>query len=111
MWCTTCRQEVPGVASPADGPEGNKRATCCIRCGTVLLPATARDGSENDDATAPGDGVEATSWEVNPLASFETWELDEQLRHVERLLAGPRFNVAPAAMHDQLRIDAPANSA
>jgi hypothetical protein len=43
----------------------------------------------------------------SPLAAFDTWELDEQLRHVERLLSGSCFNLPPSAASDERRFDAP----
>jgi len=83
---------------------------CCIRCGTVVLPAPGTtDAQANDSGTRPepGDEMDRVPKDVNPLAAFETWELDEQLRHVERILSGPGFNVPSAAVRDERRYDAP----
>ena len=83
MWCKQCQQDVPGVAS---GEAGSYR---CLRCGVELVEGInsskgkARDGEE---ATNPGeshpplDGLESTP-------SYDSWELEEHLRHIQRLLA------------------------
>ncbi len=83
---------------------------CCIRCGTVVLPAPGSIGAQANDGCArpePGDEMDRVPKDVNPLAAFETWELDEQLRHVERILSGPGFNLPSAAARDERRFDAP----
>jgi hypothetical protein len=43
--------------------------------------------------------------ELDPLAAFDTWDLEEQLRHVERILSLPCFNAPPAAARSAVRID------
>ena len=60
MWCVQCRQDVPAL------PSGDQQGFCCARCGQVLH----NDSAETADAALAYDG----------------WELDEQLRHIERVL-------------------------
>jgi hypothetical protein len=108
MWCTTCRQEVPGAASPSDA-DGRTGPMCCVRCGTVLLPMTMQSDAATDETSAVTvhdlDRERAFLHDINPLESFDTWALDEQLRHVERILAGPRFNLESSSVCGKLRID------
>lgn len=96
------------MASPSPDGERHDRPMCCIRCGTVVLPAPgATDALANDGGARPSDEMDRIPADVNPLAGFETWALDEQLRHVERILTGPGFNLSLAAAHDERRFDAP----
>jgi hypothetical protein len=86
---------------------------CCIRCGAVTIagargatrqPAramaaaqgisAAAHGSGGADKTEPIGGDTATVTIRAPLADFDTWELAEQLRHVDRILSGARFSTA-----------------
>jgi hypothetical protein len=60
MWCSQCRQDVPALLS------GDKPGLCCPRCGE----ATRVDPVNGPDQSSAYDG----------------WELDEQLRHIERTL-------------------------
>jgi hypothetical protein len=60
MWCIQCRQDVPAFLSP------DKDGLCCPRCGeTISL------GRPNVSASLP---------------SYDGWEMDEQLRDIERVL-------------------------
>ncbi|HUY31624.1 MAG TPA: hypothetical protein VMV69_02515 [Pirellulales bacterium] len=102
------------MAAPSPGDEGRDRTMCCIRCGTVVLPAPGSTGTLAGDGGAPSgrrDEADPIPNDVNPLAAFDTWELDEQLRHVERILSGRGFNVPPAATRDERRFDAPRGGA
>ena len=58
MWCKQCGQDVPGSATSRAG------RFLCPRCGGILAI----------EAAAP--------------AVYDGWEMDEQLRHIERLLTG-----------------------
>jgi hypothetical protein len=84
---------------------------CCIRCGAAVIagargatrqPARAMAASPGMSATTRG-SADAHKIESNacdtatvtiraPLADFDTWELAEQLRHVDRILSGARFS-------------------
>lgn len=60
MWCKQCQQDVPAFLS--SGKEG----LCCPRCGQGVAASTPAPSS-----TPP---------------SYDGWEIDEQLRHIERVL-------------------------
>lgn len=60
MWCSYCRQDVPALRS------GDKQNLCCPRCGESICA----DPSETS----------------GPAPAYDGWELDEQLRHIERVL-------------------------
>jgi hypothetical protein len=75
------------------------------------LTSGSRDTLKDDlvsGSSRRGGAVEVSA-DLDPLADFDTWELEEQLRHVERILALPGFNAPPAAAHDALRFDMPAH--
>ncbi len=66
MWCQDCRQDVPAIAS-GEPPEPR-----CPRCGSAVRADTlpSRGEFDVDDLIADLDG----------------WELDEELRHIRRML-------------------------
>lgn len=84
MWCSTCQQEVPGVRNSASGE------LACVRCGRA-----ADEPSHSTAGAAPQTAEERERllrnlehWSDHPLlAELDDWELGEQLRHVQRLLA------------------------
>lgn len=87
MWCTNCRQDVPGIASQHDGLSSNGLLTC-IRCGLVLAagdesraPASsaANDALGVDEIAAPG--------LLGLPAAFDSWELEQRLRRAKRLVS------------------------
>jgi len=96
MWCTSCQQDVPGLASRETGDYS------CPRCGTILWPAgthatpeaasdnLASDGAANDDAARPTADApheaEPVVFFPDPPPTYDEWELEEKLRHIERLL-------------------------
>lgn len=93
MWCKSCRQEVPGIASALDKP------LRCARCGAPLgiergAATVARPSSAGlylpDPLTLPPPGA--------------PWELEEHLHEVDRILGSLPDLEAPAR---QLRFDAP----
>lgn len=87
-----------------------------MRCGTSLSAETDGAKDEGSEATSATDEIaepvtsdDATSDglpPITPLPSMDSWELEEQLRHIERVLAGPKFarGLAGAA---EFRLDAP----
>jgi hypothetical protein len=111
MWCKVCRQDVPALASE------DKQSFCCPRCGEAVCadpqhsrtPRSARGKSPK--SIRPSQAAKKAASE--PIASFhkiadeplyDGWELDEQLRHIERILQGSaarrsvtRFDEAHAA--------------
>lgn len=99
MWCKSCRQDVPGIASTVEGHY------CCARCAEILTPATAADSTATPNTpTTTADVANSLPVEdanvsasdrlaemrFSALPSIDDWELDEQLKHVERLLAAFR---------------------
>jgi hypothetical protein len=122
MWCRSCRQDVPAVAGAAD------EKPCCIRCGSVVLSgrptAAAFAMAEAIAVMAPSESaislepttsepappiVDAPSFTIRaPLSSFDTWALDEQLRHVDRILSGARFKTEVRPDHTDAPSSVPA---
>ncbi|MCE9607643.1 MAG: hypothetical protein K8U03_22375 [Planctomycetia bacterium] len=124
MWCSSCRQDVPGVLNVVGGSHG------CPRCGTLLAEDTGLDliaaldedspaaefgifengpTTHNAGRTTPDGLAEAPHFEpVRPpraeparVSSLRweaaNWELNEKLRHVERVTAGTRRRFDPPA--------------
>ncbi len=106
MWCEHCQQDVPGLGC---GEAGKYQ---CPRCGEVVCD---RMSHEPPDGRSPGqasasessafpaaESVATFSLAEQPLV--DTWELDESLRHAERMvcldgkdeLAEPRVRFDPA---------------
>lgn len=92
MWCKACRQDVPGVASFAEG------GFCCARCGgnlgtdPAVLSAThtAKVLDHGIDLTSADDEQQAASAAPQPVRTppvkLDDWELEEQLSTAQRLL-------------------------
>ena len=80
MWCKLCGQDVPGRPD-----EGGKLS--CPRCSGILDSGTV--------PTAP--------------TLYDGWEMDEQLRHIERVLVSNRLrsDQPAAAERGMVRTDAP----
>ncbi len=83
MWCKHCQQDVPGLPKATLG---------CVRCGTPLdaqgTPVaseqmTADPGQSATDPAQEGIDAGRPQCETPP---YDDWELDEQLRHIERVL-------------------------
>ena len=90
MWCRRCGQDVPGVVSL---DRGQYR---CPRCATSLR-AIADSAVGNGGTEATEDGfIEEVSKVTVPL--FDSWEMDERLRHIERVLYA-RQSVGNRATH------------
>ncbi len=97
MWCKNCQQDVAAVATALDG------RPCCVRCGDVMVGSRFHAPSENRGVPEPAPAA-AQSQTVTlraPLSLFDHWELDEQLRHVERVLSGARFTAKVEAPADE----------
>ena len=96
MWCSNCRQDVPGVAAPQ-----NPQVVVCARCGESLDHSTHTLAPSSTTATTkPAEHETSISDTLkHPLLDFDDWELDDDLETTEETLQG--FNVG---------IDAPATS-
>ncbi len=108
VWCKNCRQEVPAVCDGADdeprcvrcgaamsqgarGPQGPAAAARSRAARVTLSHANRQRGPRQASASFVGDAPTVTI--RAPLSTFDTWELEEQLRHVDRILSGaPLFD-------------------
>jgi len=109
MWCKQCQQDVPAVSSPDAG------AYCCPRCAATLTgqavpaergeEATHRIGAIADLDLGPmlidplpdpvsttveeltAAGGQTVGNEVDLPPRLDSWEMDEELRHIHRVLA------------------------
>jgi hypothetical protein len=98
MWCSSCQQDVPAIASPED------RTVRCAKCREELRRdglrgvdqpeiAAARPGSRSGGKSPSPPPTAESDIEVPTHAFFErppfdldTWEWDEDLREAERLI-------------------------
>jgi len=81
MWCSTCQQDVPGLAS----------ASSTMRCSKCSQPLT--------DGPQPALDDTALRRLLTDLPSADDWTLDAELRGVQRLVGSLRETSAPAAVH------------
>ena len=87
MWCTNCRQDVPGVASPLEGLAANAPLTC-IRCGQALIATPAAAASSRDTPASSAAAEEAIdAVRIDQPAAFDAWEFEERLKRIKRLVA------------------------
>ncbi len=77
MWCKTCRQDVPALSS------ADRQSLYCPRCGEAVC-VDLREAS--DEAGTADDPSGASATPADKLPWYDGWELDEQLRHIERVL-------------------------
>lgn len=113
MWCRSCRQDVPGLADGLDG------RLACPRCSAVLLSDAGLDLTQTaEPAPQPslGESAATSAYSAEESDPYETpvfepvrpatiepsrmttlrwdaanWELNEKLRHVERVTASARL--------------------
>lgn len=71
MWCKRCRQDVPAL------PQGDMQSFCCPRCG---------EGIAVDPPKATG-----------RVPTYDGWELDEELRHIGRVLRSDKAKGRPSS--------------
>ncbi len=107
MWCKQCQQDVPALPSDEMGKY------VCPRCG--VNPTQTKAVGPTPASTSPP-GVEEPQLGVprpplfagtpEPPPSYDPWELEEQLRHLQRILAAePSKTPSPAIAGEALRID------
>jgi hypothetical protein len=77
MWCKNCRQDIPGVLSQ------NDKQFCCVRCGQ-LLGVAADPGNTAGNPRSASTAEDKTS--ANSVTHYDHWEVNEKLRHAERVL-------------------------
>jgi len=95
MWCKACNQDVPGVYS------ANAAGYCCPRCGDALAAAAPKGefvhtkdkkttGTNAENASSVSQGASGAGGsdrtETKSQPAYDSWEMDERLRHVERVL-------------------------
>jgi hypothetical protein len=83
MWCNQCRQDVPGRVGAEAGEY------LCPRCATTLAGARSSRAPEAGESTdRQGECSDSTPVEFipDPLPLYDGWELEETLRHVERVV-------------------------
>ncbi len=107
MWCKQCQQDVPALSSDETGKY------VCPRCG--VAPAETKT-AEPTPASVPPPGSEEPKLGVPrpPLFAgtpespppYDPWELEEQLRHLQRVLTAEQLKTpSPAMAGEALRID------
>lgn len=118
MWCQHCRQDVPALGS---APAGTLR---CLRCSQPLATDAApadNPGGAVPQVVAGSEPVDTRRMDLPPstttadhatpnllgTASWQVWELNEQLRHVERVLKASRAQGRELAPGPWLRLDPP----
>ena len=107
MWCKQCQQDVPSL------PTGETGKYVCPRCGVdrgqAKAAESARDftavsAAEKPEVSVPSPPVFCRT--PDPPRSYDPWELDEQLRHLQRILAAEQLKaVLPAMAGEGMRID------
>ncbi len=85
MWCKQCQQDVPAIGSAEGGP------FCCPRCAQALGAQGAGSQPPGHDAKPPAadgtpTGDSAAKGAASTSSHYDSWELDEQLRHIRRVL-------------------------
>jgi len=107
MWCKQCQQDVPALPSDTSGKY------VCPRCGVDPAPTKAvqpAPASTSADEPLPL-GVPRPSLPVGTSdlpPAYDPWDLDEQLRHLRRILSAEQAKTpSPAIAGEALRIDPP----
>lgn len=75
MWCRHCQQDVPAIAVSGE------RKYCCPRCGEGIAVEGPGESAAAKSTSKPSESVHV---EESPFS--DDWELDEQLRHIGRVL-------------------------
>lgn len=97
MWCQSCRQDVPGIASA-------EARLCCARCGGVLTAERAASLSVESATAAAAAGTGAAL----RRPAFDPWEINQRLHHAQRVLQAVGRAAAGRPIHAQrLRLDLP----
>jgi len=100
MWCSRCREDVPAVAGKDRG------GFSCPRCGDALSAVRPAEPELQPEAAQ---GAPAPAEAAAPAAGYDSWELDDRLRHIGRVLRpeNPDSETARAArQQEMLRLDA-----
>jgi hypothetical protein len=111
MWCKSCRQDVPGIASLDEG------AFHCARCGARVgrrRSAVAEAALAHDICDQGIDLAGDVDFEPSATEALHQWAEDEHLENVRRLLRPFSTGEAPTGMkpapqEKQIRFDPPAS--
>ena len=97
MWCSICRQDVPGSIVPGGGQY------CCPRCGEMMPSSNGnRDGTPTQTENANESPPDSA-----PVSDYDEWEMEERLRHLDRLYArNPLRGPLTQSESNHFRIDA-----
>ena len=109
MWCKHCQQDVPGLFS------ADAAGYRCPRCAAELSDAATEPGCEMPTEQTASEfstdrtegGAEATASEAPP--PYDGWELEQRLRHIERVLRidqGVPTQCGGGSQHHRIRLDA-----
>jgi hypothetical protein len=98
MWCSICRQDVPGSIVPGGGQYS------CPRCGE-MMPSS--HGCPVGTPSRESEQAEKPAPEPPPTSDYDEWEMEERLRHLDRVYARNPLN-GPLSRSEspQFRIDA-----
>jgi len=99
MWCSRCREDVPAVAGKDRG------GFSCPRCGDAL--SAVRPAEPEQEPEAP-QAAPPPNEPAGPRPGYDSWELDERLRHIGRLLRPESPDSEPARQarqQEMLRLD------
>jgi hypothetical protein len=106
MWCTTCHQDVPGVAHAKSG------RTVCSRCQQPLLVENPAHASKiRDDGLALDEPVAVLAAAAPPVGDYD-WQSREQVRRLVRQLRRPTMHESRGpipAFNTSRRLDPPQN--
>ena len=100
MWCSRCREDVPAVAGKDRG------GFSCPRCGDAL--SAGRSAEPELQPEAP-EAAPARDEPTAPTPGYDSWELDDRLRHIGRVLRPESPDSEPvrqARQQEMLRLDA-----
>jgi len=109
MWCRRCGQDVPGVPALDEGEFS------CPRCGEILKRLAAFNSAEPSEIplpeeAAPPDAVAPATPALLDSPAYDQWELEEQLRHIGRVLRKAPVDQGPEQPADgsmPVRLDTP----
>jgi hypothetical protein len=111
MWCKSCRQDVPGIASLDEG------AFHCARCGARVgrRRSAVTEAALSHDICDQGINLAGdVDLAPSPAEALHRWAEDEHLENVRRLLRPLSTGEAPTGMlpatqEKQIRFDPPAS--
>jgi len=81
MWCKQCQQDAPGIVHKEDGK------LYCTRCSSPM-PESAPAPHAASHAAPTGQGRPAGQ-NAPATVPYDSWEAEEELRHIHRVLKGP----------------------